>query len=660
MAIRQYVSGVARGVSIIVLLISLPSLAGCAGRAQVESKQLPVRRVVVYRNGVAYFERGGHVDADQVHFQLRKENVGDFLATLAVLERGGQTVRSASFPVSLEDDEAALDPQLQSVLDTWDRKKKQTSQMRRVTLDLGKGDHDLSVGYLAETPLWRPSYRLVVEDKGKANLQAWGIVQNQSGEDWKDVTIALVAGAPIAFESTLGDPVIPPRPIVTDDGEVISNVPQGETTYGRPEMDAVQAMSEGRSGAAKGKSMRAPQAAVSAGEDAPAMEEEMSSMDEAGGEVSAPAESPPAPLPFSSAPRDQSKLAKVQLQTGATRYEVPHKVTIPDKSATMVLLVSKEVDGEAAYLYAPDDGVADSFAHPFRVARFKNQSGGLLERGPIAVFEKGAFLGQGMVDALPAGGHATVPFALMRSLSIRKEMSHDQRGARVYSIEMGDLTIERDQVTIFAYHVENGDKEKVRILIKHPLSPGAKLWDPPKGTEELGPSHEVLSPIDVAGFGNASLMLEERQAFKRQVEFRTAEARTAIRDYLKTEKVSQADRETLELILKYAAQLQALDDQETSLTREQRELEKSTQETRRSLTAIKDNQQAAALRKELTDRLSEGTKRLDQLTKDLVELRVRRTEQELRLRDARQGLNVAPPEVRKKPATLPESASPYR
>ena len=40
----------------------------------------------------------------------------------------------------------------------------------------------------------------------------------------------------------------------------------------------------------------------------------------------------------------------------------------------------------------PDPGVPDSYSHPFRVVRFTNASKGLLERGPIAVFEKGSFL----------------------------------------------------------------------------------------------------------------------------------------------------------------------------------------------------------------------------------------------------------------------------
>jgi hypothetical protein len=236
---------------------------------------------------------------------------------------------------------------------------------------------------------------------------------------------------------------------------------------------------------------------------------------------------------------------------------------------------------------------------------------------------------------------------LVRSLTLHKEVSQDQRNARLYSIEMGELTIERDQVTIFAYHVENGDKSKARVLIKHQLSPGAELWDPPQGTEKLAGDREVLSPVDIPPSGAADLMLEERQAFRRRVEFRSAEARTAVRDYLKAENVPQKEREILELILKHAAQLQALDDQETALTREQRELEKGTQESRRSLQAIKDNQQAAALRRELTDRLALSTRRLDELTKELVEVRLRRTEQELRLRDAKQGISIPPPDRRK-------------
>ena len=211
------------------------ALAGCARGPNVSTDALPLKRVVVYRNGVGYFERSGHVAADRVTFKMRQQMVGDFLATLAIVERGGSAVRAASFPLQIEEEEAEekIDPHLQSMLKPWPPpkpKEDKSKQMREVILSLDGREHDLAVGYVAETPVWRPSYRLVVREDGHADLQAWGIVQNLSGEDWSEVKLALVAGAPLAFESTLGDPVIPERPIVTDTGEVIAAVPKGVTS----------------------------------------------------------------------------------------------------------------------------------------------------------------------------------------------------------------------------------------------------------------------------------------------------------------------------------------------------------------------------------------------------------------------------------------------
>ena len=45
---------------------------GCARGPDLASPELPLRRVVVYRNGVGYFERGGEVDGEQVSFKMRQ------------------------------------------------------------------------------------------------------------------------------------------------------------------------------------------------------------------------------------------------------------------------------------------------------------------------------------------------------------------------------------------------------------------------------------------------------------------------------------------------------------------------------------------------------------------------------------------------------------
>ena len=120
-------------------------------------------------------------------------------------------------------------PTPQEEADAADRKK----GLRTVVLSLDGKQHDLQVGYVAESPVWRPSYRLVVHADGTADLQAWGIVQNVSGEDWKGVHLSLVAGAPLAFQTDLGTSLIPTRPTVPDQGEVVAVIPHGETAAGQ-------------------------------------------------------------------------------------------------------------------------------------------------------------------------------------------------------------------------------------------------------------------------------------------------------------------------------------------------------------------------------------------------------------------------------------------
>src|SRR5262245_43503586 len=217
--------------------------ASCARGPNVSTDQLPLRRVVVYRNGVGYFERAGNVVADRVTFKMRPRMVGDFLATLAIVEHGGSSVRSASFPIEVEEDvdPHAPDPAFIGMLVAWTGPdpKKARRKLKEVVLRRDGIEHDLAIGYVAATPVWRPSYRAVVHEGGKVELQAWGIVQNLSGEDWNDVELALVAGAPLAFESTLGDPVTPDRPVVTDSGEVIAAMPEGLTSLDEAKGGAV-------------------------------------------------------------------------------------------------------------------------------------------------------------------------------------------------------------------------------------------------------------------------------------------------------------------------------------------------------------------------------------------------------------------------------------
>src|SRR5258708_37534814 len=189
---------------------------GCAGGPSVSAEGLALKRVVIYRNGVGYFERAGTIKADRVNFKVKGTEVGDFLATLAVIEKGGSSVRSASFPIKVADKDVAdldepeppvrpMSEDKASICPPTPPKKDNPNGLETVVLELDGKVHDLQVGYVAETPVCRPSYRLVI-DKSGGTLQAWGIVQNLSGEDWKGVGPPPIPGAPPPFQANSGLP----------------------------------------------------------------------------------------------------------------------------------------------------------------------------------------------------------------------------------------------------------------------------------------------------------------------------------------------------------------------------------------------------------------------------------------------------------------------
>jgi hypothetical protein len=463
---------------------------GCA------ASELPVRHVAVYRNGVAYFERSGSVAKNEVRFSMKPTDVGDFLATLAVVDGSGTAVRAAAFP---------------SRAGITDNPK--DSDRESVVLTLDGQPHDLHVGYVAQSPVWKPSYRLVMRSGGGGELQIWGIVENFSGEDWNGVALSLVAGAPIAFQADLGTPVTPTRPQVTDMGQANMPVPEGVLTL--------------RAGH--------PVAA------------EIYAVEESGSHHKSAAQPPPPPRPLNynmsaTAPAVATGAGSVEssvvLAGGSSRYDLPLPVTIRDGGASMVLALSRPVSGEVVMLFAPQQGVSDSSSHPFRAACFKNTTGGTIERGPIAMFEEGAFLGQGLLDPLPAGATATLPFALERSVEVVRDSASGDGAVRLAAIEHGELFVEQDRLT--SYRLANGTDAPAKVLVRHARLTDSHLVSPPEGTTEELSRGTVLVPVNVPAHGTERVALDETGAGRRTAEWLTDVAAQAVQRYMDDPK-SDAD-----------------------------------------------------------------------------------------------------------------------
>ena len=165
-----------------LLALSLTALAGCGGYGTyVRSDDTSLGRVVVYRNGIAYFERRAQVDGDKLALRVPHDKVDDFLKSLTVAD--AQTGKA--WPISFPTTAAAEDG------------------MVEMMIQLPRGGHnDLVLSYITEAPSWKPSYRLVVKD-GQIDVQGWAIVDNVSGEDWKDVRLGVGSSSALSFRYDL-------------------------------------------------------------------------------------------------------------------------------------------------------------------------------------------------------------------------------------------------------------------------------------------------------------------------------------------------------------------------------------------------------------------------------------------------------------------------
>ena len=88
-----------------LLALILPLFLACCGEPRspygVVDASLALDRVVLYRNGIGYFERRGEVDGDVLRIRVRKDQVDDLLKSLTVVDADGQAV-SVSMPLDAQ------------------------------------------------------------------------------------------------------------------------------------------------------------------------------------------------------------------------------------------------------------------------------------------------------------------------------------------------------------------------------------------------------------------------------------------------------------------------------------------------------------------------------------------------------------------------------
>jgi hypothetical protein len=198
----------------------LLSIVGCGGAASyVHSDTTTLGRVVVYRNGVAYFERYAKVDDDKLTLAVPPDKVDDFLKSLNVVDARTGEPAPVSYPTDTTSTAGS------------------TAGPGLIDMQIklpGNRPHELRLSYVTEAPAWKPSYRVVIRDDKSVDLVGWAIVDNTSGEDWKNVRLGVGASSALSFRFDLRSVRLVERETLENSDLFAQAPPMGQATYGGP------------------------------------------------------------------------------------------------------------------------------------------------------------------------------------------------------------------------------------------------------------------------------------------------------------------------------------------------------------------------------------------------------------------------------------------
>jgi len=668
-------------------------LGGCATTLPrpIESNAA-LGKVVVYRNGVAYFERYAALHGSELTLRVPSERLDDLLKSLTVVDaRSGKAV-----PVSF--------PTVEHVGDQVE-----------IAIQLPKPTpSDLKISYVTESPAWKPSYRLNLSKNKPAHLEAWAVVDNVSGEDWDRVAVGVGSTSALSFRFDLHSVRFVERETLSDGQMLGLAPPTGGSPYtvagkelqvlANVTLDDLNAKADGLAlaeggGAATfngaGRGAGSAEAAPSASLPRPsaAMKRRATLSDSLAGvaqraqqnkekirvegfalgtdkdrvgeslkranqirdrllQNGLPAEQIEVVANGRAAQGDAVRIMAVQGENkpqqagsaaaapgkppsdeplGSAFFLSPTPLTIEKGQSALVSMLSHDVTAKAVYYFDPISARgSEKFA--FRAALLENPSDDTLDAGPFTVYADGQFLGEGLSDPIPAKSRAFIPFALDRTLVVDSKLGGREEIERLVTIQRGVVTAEARAVKSTRLTLVNRGAAPALTYVRHLPAAGYSLTAPTSGFEKLRGAY--LFPITVPAGGSLDLTIEESTPIKKTVDVRSEGGVAELGLYLKTAKNLPDDlREKLGQVLTMHRELGELDERLTTIETQIEMYRTRVDELNAQLVTLRKVPQAADLSRNLAKKMAEISEKLQRSTLDAASVEGQRLTRRVALED---------------------------
>ena len=344
----------------------------------------------------------------------------------------------------------------------------------------GSGQREMVVSYTIAAPIWKTTYRVVLDGEGKPFFQGWAIVDNVSDESWENVQLSLVSGSPVSFIQNLQKPLYRYRPII----------PIPEDLNLRPQIYDPEAGEGSGSGSGSGNGYGNGDGNGSGGAPPP----------------------PPAPKALfegannnfivssgfaGTAVSDAIVNEKSGVQTAATgteigdlfEYKIEQPVSVERNRSALIPIIQTRMEGERVSIFreqAPsDDEDEDDETEAVRNANPRPMSGLLLknitamtfEGGSMTVLDREAYAGEALMERLRPKEQRLISFALDLGTLVRVEQKEDREPARLVKVVNGVFQAHYFKSDKKIYHLTNQTERTRTVYIEHPVREGWILSD---------------------------------------------------------------------------------------------------------------------------------------------------------------------------------------
>jgi hypothetical protein len=414
------------------------------------------------------------------------------------------------------------------------------TQKKAVSINFsGDGKRAVRVGYVVENPIWKTSYRLVLNNKegSKPFLQGWAVVENTQDEDWNHVRMSLVSGRPISFQMNLYDPLFVSRPVV--EPELFASL--RPPTYSGAMEKAAEYKAAGAPAAPP-----LPTAGLAGLGDQQARQRAANLANRA---LDARKELQDGRSVLTIDPTSGVANAAVTTELGDFfQYLIEQPVSLPRQKSALLPIVNQDVDATKVSIY--NQAVHAKF--PLHGLKFKNNTSLHLMQGPITVFENGSYAGDARILDLQPKEERLISYAIDLGTEVEPVVVNPTDRIINVKVNRGVIHATHKVREAKTYNIKNRSEHDRLVVVEHPYRQQFSLITPEKFSERARDVYRFEVKV-AAGQSGKQEVVEERDVVE-TVAISNANDNT-IRIFTSNAVTSQAVKDALAKSGEFKAQL---------------------------------------------------------------------------------------------------------